>query len=286
MPNLFTVLVRPFAPRFRAVWGVRASNMDQRQYGLGASVAFWVSCRLSRFADLIICNSVSGKAFHAAHGFPPSRMVVIPNGIDVERFSPRPVAREAVRAEWGITAEQTLVGLVARLDPMKDHPTFLRAAQRVAADRPSVRFVCVGSGPAPYRAELERLATELDLGERVIWAGNRTDVAEVYNALDLLVSSSQWGEGLSNVVAEAMATGIPCVVTDVGDSRLLVGETGWLCPPADPASVASAIGAALGSAPDRARRGREARARIVDEYAVARLQEATARELSRLVDPA
>src|SRR5204863_331451 len=111
-------------------------------------------------ADLIICNSTSGLEHHAERGYPRGRMVVIPNGIDHEAFAPDPAARRAIRAGWGVPDSDRLVGLVGRLDPMKDHPTFLRAAALVASERPGVRFVCVGHGPASAREPLERLAAE------------------------------------------------------------------------------------------------------------------------------
>lgn len=285
-PNLVSTILKPFVPGVRVVWGVRASNMDFTRYGLLSSFLFWVSCRLSRFADLIICNSGSGKRFHGARGYPMSRMVVIPNGIDSSRFTPDRAAGRPVRSEWGVTEEEVLVGLIGRLDPMKDHVTFLHAAKRVATDRADVRFVCVGQGPPPYRNALERLTTDLGLEGRVIWAGERADLPAVYNALDLAVSSSSWGEGFPNVVAEAMATGVPCVVTDVGDSSLVVADTGWLSQPGDPADLARAISAAISSRAQLAQCGDRARRRVTAEFSEDRLERATAEHLARLIGAA
>jgi glycosyltransferase involved in cell wall biosynthesis len=123
---------------------------------------------------------------------------------------------------------------------MKDHGTFLDAAARLAAERDDVRFVCVGDGLPAYRASLERRAAELGLGARLTWAGRRGDVPAVLSALDLLTSSSAFGEGFSNVIAEAMACGVPCVVTDVGDSAAIVGELGAVVPPRDPRALVGA----------------------------------------------
>jgi len=164
-------------------------------------------------------------------------MTVIPNGIDTEHFKPDPMARKLIRAEWGVADNEILIGLVARLDPMKDHSTFLRAATMLAQERPDVRFVCVGDGAEPYKSEVRRLATELALGDRLIWAGARHDMPAVWNALDLAVSSSSYGEGFSNTIAEAMACGVPCVVTDVGDSALIVGDAGIIVQPSMPAAL-------------------------------------------------
>jgi glycosyltransferase involved in cell wall biosynthesis len=283
-PNVVSAIVKAFVGRPRVVWGVRASNMEFGRYGRLSSVLFAMSCGLSRFADLIICNSNAGKDFHASRGYPRSRMVVVPNGIDSTRFRPDAVARQSIRAEWGVTEGEVLVGLVARLDPMKDHVTFLHGAALVAADRKDARFVCVGQGPAPYGDMLERLATDLGLDARLIWAGERTDLPAVYNALDLAVSSSTYGEGFSNVVAEAMATGVPCVVTDVGDSRFIVGDAGWVCRRSSPSDLAGAIASALSSATRLAEFGDRARRRVTTEFSEDRREQATAEHLAGLLE--
>ena len=169
--NIVGASMKPFLEHTRLVWGVRSSNMDFRRYSRLSRVLFHVECWLSRFADLIICNSAAGRESRAANGFPADRMVVIHNGIDAERFTPDARARDEVRREWGVGADDVLVGLVARLDPKKDHATFLRAAASVLRARSDVRFVCVGGGPEPYRAALAGLASDLGLDERLTWAG-------------------------------------------------------------------------------------------------------------------
>jgi glycosyltransferase involved in cell wall biosynthesis len=233
-PNILTVLLKPIFPHVRMVWGVRASNVDLNRYDWLSRLSYKVERRLSRFADLIIANSRSGLDYAVASGFPKNKMVVIPNGIDTDRFCPDPKARQRIRAEWGVTESEKLIGLVGRFDPMKDHPTFLRAAALLAQERENVRFVCVGDGPAGYRRELRALGEDLGLTRRLIWAGVRADMPAVYNALDIATSSSAYGEGFPNAVGEAMSCGVPCVVTDVGDSAWIVKETGRVVPPGDP----------------------------------------------------
>jgi glycosyltransferase involved in cell wall biosynthesis len=281
-PNIASVLTKPFVPGVRVVWGVRASDMNLGHYGRRSSLIFAVSCRLARFADLIICNSTSGLEHHAERGYPRRKMVVIPNGIDHIRFAPDPVARRAIRTEWGVPDTDLLVGLVGRIDPMKDHATFLRAARLVADQRPDVRFACVGHGSPIARQALEGLTSELGLVDRVIWAGGRGDLAGVHNAFDLTVSSSAWGEGFPNVVAEAMASGVACVVTDVGDSGAVVGDTGWVVPSGHPVELASAISSALGDPGELARRGLRARERVVAEFSEDRRDRTTSDALLRL----
>lgn len=261
VPNLLTVLLKPLFPRTRMVWGERASNVDLSRYDRLSRLSWRVESRLAHFADLIVVNSRAGLRYAAANGFPEEKMVVIPNGIDVERFRPDPEAERRVRTEWGVSDDETLVGLVARMDPMKDHPTFLKAAAMLVSKQGGLRFVCVGDGSAAYLSELQALGRELGLEGRLIWAGARGDMSAVYNALDVAVSSSAYGEGFPNVIGEAMACGVPCVVTDVGDSAWIVGETGFVVEPGAPEALAHAIGRAValieagGLDPKRVRQG-------------------------------
>jgi glycosyltransferase involved in cell wall biosynthesis len=272
VPNLFTVILKPLFPRIKMIWGVRASNVDLSRYDWLARLTYWLERRLSRFADLIIVNSRSGFDHAAAHGFPKNKMVVIPNGIDTERFFPDPAARELVRKEWGVSENEKLIGLVGRLDPMKDHPTFLRAAALLAQERADVRFVCVGDGPADYRQKLHALCKDLGLADRVIWAGTRADMPAVYNALDIAASSS-YGEGFPNVIGEAMACGISCVVTDVGDSAMVVGGIGIVVKSKDPLALAKGLKTVL--ACDLRIKPQMLRERVIECFGIQPLIQAT-----------
>lgn len=280
--NLLLTLMRPFLPNTRVVWGMRASNMELARYDWLWRIVYRVTVWLSRFPDLIICNSAAGRAYHLAQGCCGTRMIVIHNGIDLERFRPQPELRREVRNEWGLAGSHRVVGIVARLDPMKDHATFLRAAARVMDAESEVRFVCVGDGPPEYRQMLHTLAGSLGLRDAIVWAGPRDDMHRIYNALDLLVCSSAFGEGFPNVVAEAMATGVPCVVTDVGDAAEVVAEWGRVCPPRDPVALSEAILTSLRAAPPP----EALREAIRTRYSAAVLCERTAGELRPLVSPA
>jgi glycosyltransferase involved in cell wall biosynthesis len=280
--NILTVVLRAFLPGLRIAWGVRASNMQLSHYDWTTRFAYRIERSLSRLADLIIVNSRAGYNYASAQGFPRDRMVIIPNGIDTERFRPDRAAAKRVRAEWDVHESDLLVGSVGRLDPMKDHSTFLRAAAQLAKERHDLRFVCVGDGPDRYRQELQMLGEQLGLAERLVWSCGRDDMPAVYNALDILVSSSSFGEGFSNVVGEAMACCVPCVVTDVGDSALIVGDNGEVVPPADDQAMRDAISRVA----DRVRaadyRPECNRERIVDRFSVDQLQAKTASALAKL----
>lgn len=276
--NLTTVAVQPFMPSMKIVWGVRSSYVDFTRFDWAFRVSHELTCLLSHTPDLIITNSQAGKLSHVAAGYPAQKTVVIPNGIDTMRFRPNPAARRWIREEWGVKEDEELVGLVGRLDPMKDHETFLEAAFALSQSRQSVRFVCVGDGHPDYRAMLQDRARLMGLGDRIRWTGTRTDVFDVYSALDILVSCSS-GEGFSNVIGEAMACGIPCVVTDVGDSRLVVGSLGELIPPKDSSALARGIQRLLNHRMASA----EVRKRIVDRFSLEALILRTERELLDLL---
>ena len=282
--NCLVVMLKPLLARTRLVWGVRASDMELHHYDWPTRQVLAVERRLARYPDLIIANSSIGAGHHQARGFPREKLAVIPNGIDTSRFRPDAAARRLLRSQWGIADSEFLIGIVARLDPMKDHETFLKAAAQLRHERCDVRFVCVGDGPAPYRQRLQGLADTLGLGSLVMWAGARGDMPAVYNALDVLTLISAFGEGFPNVVGEAMACGTPCVVTDVGDAAGVVGDTGIVVAPRDPKAVVGAwntLFARAGS--DVQTLKQRARQRIEHEFTLDLLIARTSKALESLV---
>jgi glycosyltransferase involved in cell wall biosynthesis len=281
--NILTVLLKPLFPRVKVVWALCASNMDLDRYDWLLRLTTRIEARLAAAARVIISNSYSGRDYAIEDGFPEAKLKVVPNGIDTLRFRPDREAGARVRAEWGIGDDESLIGLVGRLDPMKGHACFLQAAALLRARRSGMRFVCVGDGPEHYRESLRTLAGQLGLGDRLIWAGTRTDMPAVYNALDMAVSASAYGEGLPNMLGEAMACGTPCVVTRVGDSAWVVGETGVVVPPEDPAALADAWATMLRRIEEeRAGLSRAARLRIEQNLSVEALVRNTLAELAAL----
>ncbi len=267
--NCLTVLLKPFLPKTRMVWGLRASNMDLSFYDRISHYHHKLECWLSRFADSIIVNSKAGYQHAASEGFPADKMIVIPNGIDLHQFKPDAAAGMRIRKEWNIAEKDKLIGLVGRLDPMKDHTTFLKAAALLLKKRSDVRFVSIGNGPESYKASLMQIADELQLKDHMLWAGSRKDMPAVYNALDIVCSSSSFGEGFPNVIGEAMACGVPCVVTDVGDSSWLVGDSGVVVPPRDPQALAAGWETCMSQ--PHAETTVQARARIENNFSVEQL---------------
>ena len=279
--NILALAAKPLGAR--VVWGIRASKIDLSRYDYLQRAASHLESWLSSLPDLIICNSTAARADVIARRFPPQRTVVIPNGIDTLRFQPDLAQRHRVRSEWRIKPDQFLVGLLARLDPMKGHGTFFAAAQRVAVRYTDARFVLIGDGSESYRRDLQAVANSHGLSDKLIWAGSRTDVPSVLSALDLCVSASLFGEGFSNSLGEAMACGVPCVATDVGDSADILGGLGWLVGPGDPLGLARQICAALEASRGGAVKAALLRSRIQTEFGTQRLAQSTTAALVGLV---
>jgi glycosyltransferase involved in cell wall biosynthesis len=282
--NLAACLAKLRFPSLKITWGVRASNVDLSQYDWGASVASWLERRLSRWPNLIIANSAAGRRDAVAKGFPDSaKFVVIPNGIDIQRFKPDAALRSKVRAEWGVLPQEILVGIVARLDPMKDHENFLRAAAKLSQGSPGLKFVSVGEGSPALRKKLANEAHRLGLEDRLIWAGRRGDLQAVHNGLDLLASSSAFGEGFSNAIGEAMACGVPCVATDVGDAREILGDVGIVVAPRNPEALATGISEMLQRIQQEGPTLKaNIRRRIAENFSVERLAEKTIQALEAI----
>lgn len=231
-------------------WGLRNSDIDRARYGRLLAIGR----RLSGWPGVVISNSQAGADFHRGQGYRPRRLAVIPNGIDTRRFRPDAALRAQVRAELGIAADAVVAFHAARVDPMKDHATLLAAA----ALAPDVHFLLIGAG-----------TEALPLPGNVRALGRRADPEWIAAACDLVVSSSAFGEGFSNAVAEGMAAGLVPIATRVGDAEAILGGIGQLVAPSDPAALALAVrSAAALPPPERMALGLAARSRIEAQFAV------------------
>ncbi len=259
----------------RVVWNIRCSRMDLGRYSRSTRLVFSALVRLSCLPDAVVANSAAGRAAHEAAGYRPRQWRVLPNGFDTNLFRPDASAREALRQELGISAEAPVIGMVARFDPMKAHDTFFAAAARLRRWRPGIRFALVGEGMTADNRAVMSLIRRHDLHSSVRLLGRRDGLQRCYPAFDLHTLSSAFGEGFPNVIGEAMACGVPCVATDVGDSAAIIQETGMVAGPNDPSALAEAWEAVLSMSPEaRAALGRRARERIVNTYEISKIAKA------------
>ena len=267
LPNILAAVLGRWAGQPRLVWGIRAAGMEMHHYDWLSRLIPKLEARMSRVPDIVVANSHAGKEWAITRGFPQHKVVVIENGIDTDHFRFDVHGRERIRAEWKIDKNAKLIGLVGRLDPMKGHEIFLRAAARLAEMRQNLIFVCVGEGKDEYKHRLLGLTRSLGLDQRVIWSRARMDMPAVFSALDVVCSSS-FGEGFSNVIAEAMSCERPCVVTKVGDSARIVGGVGEVVPPRDADALAEALIRILDQIKKDDNIGRRAREHILYEFSI------------------
>lgn len=238
--HIIASVLRPIIRSPTIVWGVRASNMDLTQYDWLSRLLDKMSVWLSSSASAVLCNSKAGLDYILMRGYRNAHFHVVENGVDIGRFEKSFAKRVSRRLEWGVSSSDFIFGIVARIDPMKDHSTFLQAANRVKSRYPDAKFVCVGGGDPVLLEKLQNLAKSLGLSGQAVWAGHSDDASADYSAFDVLVLSSIT-EGFPNVIVESMACGLPVVATDVGDCREIIGTHGWVVPKADPESLAQAM---------------------------------------------
>ena len=262
--------------RRKVIWGLRATNMDFRRYSLSSGWVYRLNAYLSKQVDRIIANSWAGSEYHACQGYARDRIVVIPNGIDTGYFRPQPEEGAVLRRDWGFGMETPVIGRIGRLDPMKDYPTFLKAAAKLIHKRPEVRFAIVGGGSDQMRHDLQTMARTQGLGESVLWLGPREDLPAIYSACAFTSSSSSFGEGFPNVVAESLACEVPCVATDVGDSAGVVGPGGIIVPAKNPAAMVEVWDQILSlSQEERQQMGQEGRKHVLENFSVQQMVHAT-----------
>jgi glycosyltransferase involved in cell wall biosynthesis len=239
--NLAAQLASAFAPvRVPVLWNIRGSHYNLKDEKLATAAVIWLGAKLSRLPVKIINNSSASARGHEEQlCYNAGKITIIPNGFDTDLFSPSRQARINLRDELKLSHDTLLIGLIARFHPVKDHANFLRAATLLLKSHRQVQFVLAGSGMVESNKALRAMIDVSDISKHVHLLGERSDVHRLLAAMDI-VSLSSTSEGFPNVLGEAMACGVPCVSTDVGDSAVLIGDTGVIVPPRDPEALAGA----------------------------------------------
>lgn len=263
--DLIGGLAAKLAGDIPTAWNIRHSSLDGDKWlsrwtaGACARLSNWLPRR-------IVCCSEVSRQLHTACGYAADQMVVIPNGFDLTHFRPDPPARLSVRQELGLPQETLLIGLVGRFHKNKDHRTCIQAAARLHVAFPDVHFLFCGDNISWENQELVEWIKAAGIQHRCSLLGRRGDIPRLDAALDIASSSSS-SEGFPNVIGEAMACGIPCVVTEVGDSPFIVGETGSVVPPKEPQALAEAWRRLIELGPaGRAKLGEAARRRVEEQF--------------------
>jgi glycosyltransferase involved in cell wall biosynthesis len=266
--DLVGLVAARFVGGIKTCWSLRCSGLKKGDAPMSTLMLIRLLARFSGMPNIVMANSQEGLRAHELIGYRPRRWEVVFNGFDTDEFRPDPVARMGIRHELGLGDKTPLVGMIARFDPMKDHLNFLRAAEQTLREFPNAVFVMVGRDITPENTSLTDALKQLGIAYAVRLVGARTDIPKLMAALDLVVSSSV-GEGFPNVVGEAMACAVVCVVTNVGDSSRLVGDAGIVVPARDSHALSSACCQILRLPRDqRCKLGLRARARILDKYSL------------------
>lgn len=266
--NLVSLLGKFLAPKSSVAWNCRHTLDDLSMEKSRTRKLINLSARLTGRVSVIIHNSIAGAEDHEAIGYPSRKRRVIPNGFCTDVFRPNTEVRQQVRQNLGIPENAILIGNLARYHPMKDQGQLLRAL----ADLPENCWGLIAGRGVDQSEELEALAVELGIRDRVKLLGQQSDASGVYPALDLFCLCSCAVEGFPNVVGEAMSSGVPCVVTDVGDAGLVVGETGMVVEPKDTVGLASALREMVCKLKTQGPQLRAtARARVESEFSLAKV---------------
>ncbi len=271
--NLFSLWCK--AKRTKIIWGFRASNMDLKKYGKVPQILFWLQKRLSKKVDKIIANSDASIKFHKEQGFFMDRAVVVYNGIDTDRFKRDEKKRKEFREKYNLKSSDIAIGIVARVDYMKGYTIFSQVAKKLLQKYDNFKFFSIGDGDKEIKKECIDILGEFN-DNRFIWLGQQSRVEDFYSGFDIVVSSS-FGEGFSNSIAEAMSCEVPCVVTDVGDSKTIVAETGIVVKANNTESLYNGLEKMINS--DKIFFGKKARKRVIDNFSIEKMVKSTEDEI-------
>lgn len=268
--NLVGALAARLAGGIPVVWGIHHSTLDPR---VAKRRTVWINraCAVlsRRFPARIVCCSEASLRIHKELAYDAEKLEVIPNGFDLQKVKPDPAARVSVRQELGLPVDTFLIGMAARFHPQKDHRNFVRAAALLHRQIPNVHFLLCGLRVTWQNSKLVKWIDEEGIRDSCHLLGIRQDMARLFAAMDIAATASVSGEAFPVVIGEAMACETPCVVTDVGDSALIVGDTGEVVAPGNPSALAQAWLKLIDAGPDeRQRLGAAARRRVAQNFAL------------------
>lgn len=268
--NLAALLAKWVLPNcLLLLWNIRHTPDDLKKEKRLTALVIRLGAKFSSHPDRIIYNSSVSEQKHELLGYNNKNKSIIPNGFNCEQFRPFYKAKSKLCHSLGLKKETLLIGLVARYHIMKDHVGFLHSAGKLNKTYPEIHFVLAGQGVDKNNHLLIKLIEDLKITKNIHLLGKRMDVDEITAGLDIACSSSSWGESFSNAIGEAMACSIPCIVTDVGDSAWIVGETGIVVKPGDRKAFTDAMIRLIKMSPEeRLELGKLARNRIIKHFSL------------------
>jgi glycosyltransferase involved in cell wall biosynthesis len=267
--NLVAWISRSFFYRKAClVWGIRHSLDDIFKETSRMRFTIRVNRALSKNPDAIVYNSRVSMGQHEGFGFSSDKSLLIANGFDSKLFAPSLKISSSYRRELGIPDSSLVIGNFGRFHPMKNHIGFLMAALDLLLINKDLHFILVGNGIDSKNIELNKLIPSEFLNS-FHFLGARNDVPDLMKTLDILCVASKWGEGLPNVIGEAMLTEVICLSTEVGDSKYIIGDLGIVFPPDDHNSLLCALKESIFmNKEDRINLCVKARKRIISAYSI------------------
>jgi glycosyltransferase involved in cell wall biosynthesis len=268
--DLLGGLAAGMAGNQHVIWGIRTT--DIRAGGSFSTVIVrWLCARLSYWVpQMIVCVAEASRQSHISVGYDAKKMVVVPNGYDFDWLRASSDERQSLREQWGINQNDAVLGSLGRFNKVKDQENFVRAAGILAPQYPQLRFLMVGRGLNWDNKELSDWIVSTGFKNRFELFGERQDVPQCFAAMDIFCMHSRT-EGFPNVLAEAMAMGLPCVATDVGDAAMLLADSGVIVPKEDSEALAKGVEQFLGLNVDEQRTlGLRAKARVEAEFSMDR----------------
>ena len=251
------------------IWGIHHSINSLSSEKITTQLIIKLGSVLSKYASTVAFVSENSQDQHHSLGYSSENSCTIPNGFNTSLFKPSNEFRLKFRRDLGFSPDCILIGSIARYHPMKDHANFIRSAALLIQDFPDVHFLMIGTDVNQANYKLYKLVKDLGIEHQIHLLGERSDMSCIIPSLDILSSSSAYGEAFPLVVGEAMCCGVPCAVTDVGDSKKIVGQTGKVVRPKNPQELANAWKELiiLGSE-GRQKLGRMARNRIAEHFSL------------------
>jgi glycosyltransferase involved in cell wall biosynthesis len=269
--DLFGGLIARLVRIDSVIWGIRHSVLEP---GKSKKTTIWIAKLLAKLSwwlpvKIVICSRQAIEV-HAELGYDRDKMYFIPNGYDLTVFQPKIDLRDKTRVSFVTDQSIPLIGTIGRFDPQKDHINLLNSLAILRQRGIIFQCIFVGTGLESSNTQIMDCIIQLGLTDYVKLLGPRIDIPNILNVLDLFVLPSS-AEAFPNVVAEAMACGTPCVVTDVGDAAFIVGDSGWVVPPRDATALTEAIIMALQQVMNSNQRknlSSRARSRIEDHFSI------------------
>ncbi len=278
LTNFIALLVSLSLSNCKLVWGVRSTGIGG---SLKVKIPFLFCKYVSGMIENVIANSNKVMQFHIDKGFKCKNWTVINNGVDTDEYKYEPEQGKSWRKKIGVADEVIIIGLVARIHPLKAHDVFLKAASIYCQHDNNIKLICVGEGADKELEKLQSLSMSLGLENNVTWLGKQENMVEIYNAIDVLTLTSK-SEGFPNVIIEGMSCGNPCVSTDVSDVKEIISIFGKVVPIGSPSELASAWSSVVSDYKSGNYDSSEIRNYIIGKYSKRKMINATQMTLNNI----